>query len=651
MSTYGLTHRSLRNYALTGLVAWLCIMTASLAWNTHILHQHTLEGVRSEAMVSMQRDIAVRQWFARHGGVYVFSDLGTEPNPYLSDHPLRDLQANGKSLTLINPAYFIRLFNQDATECKSVASTRIVGFNPTHAPNAPDDWETMALHHFKRAEQVSFQVVKNQEGSSMRGIAPFIVQESCLECHAAHNSLGEPGDIAGAITVKLDMEPALQRQAQSWQWLLFNHGMVALLGTGAIGMVYRNSRRRLQESNEIQEDLRVNRERLNMALDCTGDSVYDYDVVGRRVRFTATEYQRLGLAQSDTEGYLGFDQWITTIHSDDQAILQHAIQESLVDKKNYIEHRFRQKDANGTYRWIYSRGKIVERDNHGKATRIMGIHSDITHLVLLEQSLWDLNEHLEERVAQESDKRHKNEELLVQQSRMAAMGEMIGAISHQWKQPLNVLGILVQDLGEAYEHGEINRNYLNETASHAMAQIDYMAHTIDDFRNFFHPNKERENFNVKQAIKSAVKLVSAQLNNHQIEVVISGNEDVRTCGQRNEFQQVVLNIINNARDAIVAARNHLATCQSGCIWIDITASNQGATIQITDNGGGIDQSIIERIFDPYFSTKEDTAGTGIGLSMARTLLEQGMGGTITAGNVEGGACFTITVPPSCESNL
>ncbi|HOI83682.1 MAG TPA: HAMP domain-containing sensor histidine kinase [Campylobacterales bacterium] len=261
--------------------------------------------------------------------------------------------------------------------------------------------------------------------------------------------------------------------------------------------------------------------------------------------------------------------------------------------------------------------------------------------------LEQLNKTLEQKVESEVKKRIESEEILIQQNKMATMGEMIGAISHQWKQPLNSLGLMTQDVKYAYEYGELNKEYIETFNKKATEQIQYMAKTIDDFRNFFKPNKEKKQFCITMALQNAAKLLETQLKNNSIELIFE-NIDIKIFGfgNQNEFSQAIINILNNAKDVLIEKTGSDKTLKAS-IKIAVERKQDKVSIKISDNGGGIKKEILDNIFEPYTTSKE--SGTGIGLYMAKMIIKDGFNGELTASNDTDGAVFEILIDEFIEN--
>ena len=259
------------------------------------------------------------------------------------------------------------------------------------------------------------------------------------------------------------------------------------------------------------------------------------------------------------------------------------------------------------------------------------------------RDLQHLNEQLEERVRLEVAKSREKEQMLIQQSRLAAMGEMIGNIAHQWRQPLNALGLILQNIQIAYETGRLDESFLNQSVERGKKLIETMSHTIDDFRNFFKPNKSKEHFDLAQSIRSALELVDSSFKNHEIDVEVDIQEGLEVEGYPGEFSQVLLNLLNNAKDALLENRKERRK-----IIIKTKEEQEKIIISVEDNAGGVPPEIMDKIFDPYFTTKEEGKGTGLGLYMSNMIIQRSMHGHIRVTNTEEGARFIIEIPKEAQ---
>ncbi len=255
-----------------------------------------------------------------------------------------------------------------------------------------------------------------------------------------------------------------------------------------------------------------------------------------------------------------------------------------------------------------------------------------------------LNDHLQEEIEQQITELRNKDEILIVQSKQLALGEMLGNIAHQWRQPLNALGLYIQDVRDAYEFKELDGAYLKKVTDESMEIIHRMSDTIDDFRTFYAPETEKGYFSLARMIEEVRKLLEEQLRQLHICLVV-GEGDATLYGYSNEFKQVLLNLINNAKDAITA-RIRGKEIDEGCITISVEHDGTTARITVQDDGGGIDEAIFEKIFEPYFTTKFKSQGTGIGLYMSKTIIERNMEGRIYAENVNGGAKIVIELPES-----
>jgi len=318
-------------------------------------------------------------------------------------------------------------------------------------------------------------------------------------------------------------------------------------------------------------------------------------------------------------------------------------------------------------------------DANGKMIRLVGVATDITLRKNAEIALKSANEELERRVAErtrelaasinhlqseirerelaeetirkETSERLKavetlreKEQMLLQQSRQAAMGEMIGNIAHQWRQPLNTLGLYTQRLGIFYGSPDFNKEFLDSSIAKSMEIIKHMSKTIDDFRDYFKPEKEKADFNVIEAIKNTLSLLEGSFQNPKITIDVAEHDNPVITGYQNEFSQVFLNILNNAREVLI--EREIADAR---VLITIGSVGNSAVVTVADNAGGIPDELINKVFDPYFTTKGPQAGTGIGLFMSKTIIEKNMGGRLTVRNTDTGAEFRIEVEHATQN--
>ncbi|KAB0669587.1 PAS domain S-box protein [Oryzomonas sagensis] len=232
----------------------------------------------------------------------------------------------------------------------------------------------------------------------------------------------------------------------------------------------------------------------------------------------------------------------------------------------------------------------------------------------------------------------KKEQMLLQQSRLAAMGEMINNIAHQWRQPLNVLGLLVQQIRLFYGMDQFNQEFLDETVGKAMGLVNHMSQTIEDFRNFFKPDKEKVEFAIRDVVVKTLALVEESFKNQQVAVETQANANPMVSGYPNEYSQALLNILLNARDALLDKRPDDAK-----VVVTIGMEEGRSIVTITDNAGGIAGDTMGKIFEPYFTTKGPDKGTGVGLFMSKAIIEKNMNGRLTARNIADGAEFRIEV--------
>ena len=264
-------------------------------------------------------------------------------------------------------------------------------------------------------------------------------------------------------------------------------------------------------------------------------------------------------------------------------------------------------------------------------------------LKIAKQQLEELNSSLENRIESEINKNTKQQIILMHQSKLAQMGEMIENIVHQWRQPLAQINSLVLLIDM-----ELNKNkFTNSILENKLGEIEvltaYMSKTIDDFKNFFSPNKQKNIFEIENAIQKALDIVRGVVHLYHIKTTINIGKDLKCYSYLEELQQVILTILNNAIEALI-----LKKIPSGEISIDVYKQDNNIVINIQDNALGINIKHLDKIFEPYFTTKRKAQGTGLGLYMAKMIIENGLLGTLNVENKLNGACFTIKIPQGIE---
>lgn len=253
-----------------------------------------------------------------------------------------------------------------------------------------------------------------------------------------------------------------------------------------------------------------------------------------------------------------------------------------------------------------------------------------------------LNRNLSERVRQEVEKNREQERLLMHQSRFVQMGEMLSMIAHQWRQPLNSVSLAAINLTTASELGVLNAETVRQQASFIQELTRRMSETIDDFTDFFKPDRHAETFYLQEVFERVRTIANAQLKAHSIDLQVDLTPEVQEhplLGRKNELAHVFLNLVTNARDAFEEK-----AISQGLIMIRAYLQTTRLIIQVSDNAGGIAPEALDRLFDPYFTTKPQGKGTGIGLYMCRTIIERNYQGDITVKNQPEGATFTLRLP-------
>lgn len=259
-------------------------------------------------------------------------------------------------------------------------------------------------------------------------------------------------------------------------------------------------------------------------------------------------------------------------------------------------------------------------------------------LIYRERFLRNINIKLKEEVKRQVDENRKKDNLMFQQSKLAAMGEMINNIAHQWRQPLNRINSNLSVLNILYEGSSKNKKTIDEKIDNIEKQIDYMSNTIEDFLSFLHPKKQISRFDILETIENTVKLIDSRFKNVKLDLKYDKSKNFRVNSYESEMIQVLLSIFDNAVDNFDIKKRKNAE-----VKVELDENIQYVIIKIVDNGGGIEEEILEKVFEPYFTTKSDLKSSGLGLYISKMIVENSMKGSITVSSNNKETCFEIKV--------
>lgn len=302
--------------------------------------------------------------------------------------------------------------------------------------------------------------------------------------------------------------------------------------------------------------------------------------------------------------------------------------------------------------FITSQGEIINtvhsisgaKDERGYVSSLFCTIIDISELKAtqkkLNEVLVEANKNLKHKVDEAVAEIRQKDEALIKQSRLAAMGETIATIAHEWRQPLNALGIQIQDLKLAYDCGEVNKEYIKEATTKSMRLIRSMSDMIDNFRKLFITDEiQAEEFRIVDAIDNAMEQLRLKNSIGELEIKINCNEEIVITGHASELSQAIFNLLENAKEAITSSKP-----SKPLITLDVKEENSRCVIEIENYGNPIPNEDIDRIFEPYYSTKKQASGVGLGLFITKIIIEKSLNGKISVSNTDNGVKFTINIP-------
>lgn len=422
----------------------------------------------------------------------------------------------------------------------------------------------------------------------------------------------------------------------------------------------RELERELGERRRIEEELRESEEKFRVLAETSPTGICLYQ--GERIIYVNAAAARLfGYKEHECLGMRFWD-WV---HEEAREIVKERGLARQRGEKVPSRYECRHITRNGDVIWIFVSAGLIEfrgapagivsyidiTDRKRMEEKLRHAHDDLERRVVertseladtvealreSERAYQKLAATLEIRVEEEVAKNREKDHLLILQNRQAALGETLDHIAHQWKQPINAISLIVQDLEVTYHLGRITREYVNETVEKALGLVEHMAQTISVFRDFYRPEKEKTVFLIRESIDRTLMFIEPALRFDQIEVELEAETELSAIGYPKEYAQVILNILSNARE-IFEERG----VARPLVKIRAFSEDGKAVVTVTDNAGGIPSEVIGRIFDLYFTTREANGGTGIGLYMSKNIIERNMGGSLGVENAEDGARFRI----------
>ncbi len=413
----------------------------------------------------------------------------------------------------------------------------------------------------------------------------------------------------------------------------------------------------LKEWNEVAQEKALHKE---LSIDMTQDGFWSWNPTNDDIYFSPRWKEMIGYEDKELKD--DFEEWFSRVHPDDQEQVQKDVQAHFKKETDFYvnEHRLLCKD--GSYKWILARGKALFNEKN-EPYKMSGFHTDVTERKKLEVELFGLSESLSQKLKHEISEqaklnntnaelekqlqdeiriRREKEEMLLRQTRQAAMGEMISMIAHQWRQPLTIIGMIAENVSLDVQFDTLDTAQLQESLKHISDQVKYLSQTIDDFRQFFLPNKEKNNVLLRDCVEGALQIIGKSLISHNIEILTDYEDTTKMDLYKNELIQVFINFLKNSQDAF--EENGV---EKPKIKMQTKEYETYVELSVEDNAGGIPLEVQKKMFDPYFTTKSKKNGTGLGLYMSKSIIEDHSCGTIKVSDTEDGVIFTLAFPKKC----
>ena len=387
---------------------------------------------------------------------------------------------------------------------------------------------------------------------------------------------------------------------------------------------------------ELEHKLKHNEERFRDITKSVSDLVWEIDTEAKYTYISSNTGTAFGYSEEEVIGKSIFD----FIPEDEVQRVRHVFSEHVKGRKEVKNFVSTHLNKDGTQSILETTGKPII-DGYGNMIGFRGANKDITKSHKMSQELENYKNSLEKLVEEQVGKLREQEQTILSQQRLSQMGEMISMIAHQWRQPLSAIAATTLDSQmliklDTTQDGVACKESVLKSLDDIENFVQSLSQTLDDFRNFYKPDKDAQNVYLNSLVEKSMRIMSSSFDLYEIEVHVEVDSVKRFEIHENEMIQVIINILKNAQDNFIDKK-----IENPRIEISCDDNESGASICIKDNGGGIDDEILPLIFDPYFSTKDEKNGTGLGLYMSKMIVEKNHNASISVENIGEGVCFKI----------
>ncbi len=613
--------KNIKNLIILSVFLLVFIFTFQILTYQKKIHEANKEyfnkTIFQEAQTHFEYFKVFRAWNAQYNGVYVKEQEGIKPNKYLVNNQL--FTNEGERLIKINPAWMTKQVSEMMNSLTNF-NYKITSLKPMNPDNKAYGFEVEALSQFDKNPDINYYTKLDKENEVFNFMGKLTVKESCLQCHAVQGY--KLGETRGGIRVTIPLNVYEENFEILNENYTYQRVLVVIFAIiiffilfFIINRIYKNQ----LHLRELKNKYKILYDRYDYAVTGSNLGLWDWNLKTNEVYFSKIWKKMLGYEDKELPNLL--ESWDKNIHPEDKQKAISSIKANQEGKTEFYENIHRLKHKDGSWVYILDKGKTIFDDN-GQAVRMLGVHADITKIEELKQELKD------------------KEEIMIAQSRHAAMGEMISMIAHQWRQPISVIAMAANNTLADIELEMLDNEELKENTESMLEQTKYLSQTIEDFRDFFRPNKEKEKTNCSKVLDESLKIMGKALENNEIELIIDEASSIEVMVYSRELLQVYLNILKNAKEALVQNRK-----EQRVITVKIFPLNDKILrTTICDNAGGVPENIIDKLFEPYFSTKDEKSGTGLGLYMCKTIIQKHFNGEIGVYNGKEGACFYVDLP-------